>query len=101
MIVKVFHCAFGDANVHVATVNSDYSDIDDALDYSYRWTQNFGGSWSIKDGNGDNNDLVTVEVPLHNLEGRTYGLRSTSVGDEMEADGVRYVVASFRFEKKW
>jgi hypothetical protein len=72
----------------------------EALEVAYRWTQNFEDSWSIKDGNPDNSDAVTIEAPLPVYAGRTYGLRSTSVGDEMEINGVRYVVASFGFKKK-
>lgn len=50
----------------------------EACEYAYRWTQNIMGSWSIKDGNADNNDNVRRMCPLH--EGGM-GLRSSMMGD--------------------
>lgn len=83
----------------VARVNAvDIDDIDEALEYAYRWTNNVMGSWSRTDieDNGDYNPNVTRLVPLH--EGG-YGLRSTSMFDRMEIDGVEYEVDMFGFEK--
>ena len=107
MQITVVHKAFredGEAPVTVAEVTVTHTtDINEALEYAYRWTNNVMGSWSRKeevfengDENGDYNDAVTVLAPLH--EGG-YGLRSTSMGDEMIVDGETYRVAAFGFEK--
>ena len=66
----------------------------DQLEYAYRWTNNIEGSWSRKLG-GDANDAVTVLTKR--ADG--LGLRSTSMFDRMEIDGVEYEVAMFGFEK--
>lgn len=89
----------------VAEVNVRHTEeVNDALEYAYRWTNNLSGSWSIKlkdmtlsDGtmfeNGDYNEDVTVLVPLH----KGMGLRSTSVSDRMIFNGKTYKVDSFGF----
>ena len=79
----------------------------EAMEYAYRWTNNVMGSWSIKkevfeDGetNGDFNPNVTVMAPLHvDDSGKEWGLRSTSVGDQMLVGTKKYEVASFGFRK--
>jgi hypothetical protein len=88
--------------VHVATVESSASDesAEHRLETAWMRTQNIRGSWSIKDGNPDNHDSVTVRAPLHVVNGETYGLRSSMVGDEFVLDGVSYIVAGCGFEKK-
>lgn len=90
----------------VAEVDVQHTkDINTALEYAYRWTNNVSGSWSIKlrdmtlrDGtvfeNGDYNDDVTVLAPLH----KGMGLRSTSMFDRLVVDGTTYRVATFGFE---
>ena len=50
-------------------------------------------SWSLK-GPGDSNDKVTVVGDISS----GYGLRSTSVGDQMLIGNKKYVVASMGFE---
>ena len=109
MKITVIHNAMRDetptavALVHIPTnPKSGIIDIEDALEYAYRWTNNVMGSWSIKkeffdDGepNGDFNPNVKVMAPLH--EGGM-GLRSTSVGDQMLVGNKKYVVASFGFK---
>ena len=66
----------------------------DQLEYAYRWTNNIEGSWSRKIG-GDANDAVTVL--MHREDG--LGLRSTSMFDRMEIDGVEYEVDMCGFER--
>ena len=92
----------------VAAVTFDGDDINIGLDYAYRWTNNLDGSWSqgediSYDGllydNPDFNPNVKVLAPLPTHLGRTYGHRSSMVGDMMVVDGVGYKVASFGFEK--
>jgi hypothetical protein len=63
------------------------------LEYAYRWTQNIFDSWSLKmpeDGNED----VTVMGDISS----GYGLRSTSVGDQVLVGTEKYVVAPCGFE---
>jgi len=86
----------------VAVVNAfDIDDIDQALEYAYRWTNNITGSWSIQEetiGDYENHDLnhyVTVLVKRED----GLGLRSTSMGDRMEIDGVEYRVAMVGFKE--
>ena len=73
---------------------------DEALEYAYHRTQNLGGSWSRNDfePNPDYSEDVTVmaELPVH--EGVTYGLRSTSMGDQMLMGNIKYKVAMCGFE---
>ena len=115
MQIKVLHMnSETKALDHVATVNvpETFVKVEDALEYAYRWTNNIDGSWSrgetieSLDRNGstcDNMDYnpnveVHAALPVHN--GRTYGLRSSSMGDVFVVvnDGF-YICASFGFEK--
>ncbi len=79
-----------------------------ALECGYQLTQNINGSWSqgptLDNGRGflvDNDDYdanVRRLAKLHQRDGRTYGLRSTMVGDVLCIDGVAWFeVASFGF----
>lgn len=102
MQVEVIHSAFEDTPITVAEVETTHTDVDEALEYAYRWTNNVMGSWSrpektFENGepNGDYNPFVTTLAPLH--EGGM-GLRSTSMGDYMIVDGKKYKVAAFGFE---
>lgn len=90
----------------VAEVNaSHFNDLDAALEYAYRYTNNVMGSWSIqkeflpmRDGtsgiNGDYNKNVTVL--RHRPDGM--GQRSSMMGDRMVVDGQTYEVAAFGFK---
>ena len=69
------------------------STLIDKLEYAYRWTQNIMDSWSLKMPE-DGNDAVTVVGDVSD----GYGLRSTSVGDQMLVGNVKYKVARFGFE---
>jgi hypothetical protein len=60
------------------TIPAEIKSESEACEYAYRWTQNIMGSWSIKDGNADNNDNLKRLAPLH--EGGM-GLRSSMMGD--------------------
>jgi hypothetical protein len=77
----------------------------EALEYAWERTQNLGGSWSkglrFEDG-GANLDFspdVTVVAPLPVEDGRTYGLRSSMVGDVFEIGGQRWAVANIGFQE--
>lgn len=102
MNVTVIHKAFEDTPVTVAEVETTHTDVMEALEYAYRWTNNVMGSWSrpektFENGetNGDYNPFVTTLAPLRN----GMGLRSTSMGDEMVVDGKTYKVAMLGFEE--
>lgn len=103
MQVAVIHTAFEESPRTVAFVNipENARSTDEALEYAYRWTNNVMGSWSRTDieDNGDYNPDVTVmaDLPVH--EGVTYGLRSTSMGDQMLIGNKKYKVAGFGFEE--
>ena len=107
MQVAVIHTAFEDTPRTVAMVEVGERTGTEALEYAYRWTNNVEGSWSLgvrefEDGesNGDYNPAVTVVGPMHVDEnGKTWGLRSTSVGDHMLMGTEKYVVASLGFDK--
>ena len=99
MQVKVIHTAFEDTPIHVATVTTPPGDHEMSLEYAYRWTQNIMDSWSKK-GAQDGNDWVEVVAPLHLVDGKTWGLRSTSMNDEMIIEGTTYLVGAHGFEQK-
>lgn len=71
--------------VRVAVVNADTTNEQSALEYAYRWTQNIMDSWSLKMKNDGNDDVEVVgELPVY--EGKTYGLRSSMMGDRFYVD---------------
>ena len=92
--VAVIHTAFEDTPSTVAFVDvPEFPTLIETLEYAYRWTQNIMDSWSLK-GPADGNDKVTVVGDVSD----GYGLRSTSVGDQMLVGNVKYKVARFGFE---
>ena len=104
----VIHGAFEDTPRTVAFVEVGERTGSDALEYAYRLTQNVEGSWSKgpviewegqEHDNGDYSEDITVMQPLHVSEGKTYGLRSTSVGDHILFGTVKYKVDSFGFSE--
>ena len=107
--VAVIHTAFEDSPRTVAFVNvPEAFTTNDALEYAYRKTNNIDGSWSkpqsfeFKGKVYDNPDYspdVTVMAPLEVVDGEEYGLRSTSMGDQMLFGTKKYKVAAFGFEE--
>lgn len=106
--VAVIHAAFGDTPHTVALVEVGERTGTEALEYAYFRTQNLNGSWSKGptiewDGathdNGDYSPDVTVMAALHERDGVTYGLRSTSMGDQMLLGTTKYEVAAFGFKE--
>ena len=92
--VAVIHTAFEDKPSTVAFVNvKEDMSLSEKLEYAYRWTQNIFDSWSLKMPE-DGNDAVTVVGDISD----GYGLRSTSVGDQILVGTEKYVVAPFGFE---
>ena len=97
--VAVIHTAFEDTPRTVAFVDVGELQGESALEYAYRWTQNIMDSWSKK-GPQDGNPAVTVMAPLHEGEdGKTYGLRSTSMGDHLLLGNTKYEVSAVGFTK--
>ncbi len=90
---------------HVATVDVPLGE-DMPLEYAWRWTNNVEGSWSVKERelegqpNGDFNRWVTVTCPLYvDEKGKTWGHRSSMVGDLYLHDGVLHEVAVTGFRR--
>ena len=107
MQVAVIHTAFEQNPNTVALVEvDDNMSVEEQLEYAYRWTNNVMGSWSIQTKslssgeNGDYNENVTVIAPLPvDDRGQEWGLRSTSMGDQMLIGNTKYEVAMCGFEK--
>ena len=79
----------------VAAVDAwQFNDVNEALEYAWRYTNNVMGSWSLKIGEDANDD---VEVLVKREDG--LGLRSSMMGDRFEVDGVDYRVAMAGFKK--
>ena len=107
--VAVIHTAFEDSPRTVAFVNvPDTFSANMALEYAFQKTNNIEGSWSKPqvfefDGkvfeNPDFSEDVTVMAPLEVVDGKEYGLRSTSVGDQMLFGTKKYRVAFAGFEE--
>lgn len=105
--VAVIHAAFGQTPQTVALVEvDDTMSVEEQLEYAYRWTNNVMGSWSIQSEflsggeNGDYNENVTVMAPLPvDDRGQEWGLRSTSVGDQMLVGNTKYEVSMFGFKE--
>ena len=104
----VIHGAFEDTPRTVAFVECGERTGSDALEYAYFRTQNIEGSWSKgpviewegqEHDNGDYSKDITVMAPLETVDGKTYGLRSTSVGDHIVFGTVKYKVDSFGFSE--
>lgn len=71
-----------------------FDDVEQALEYAWRYTNNVMGSWSLKIGEDANDD---VEVLVQREDGM--GLRSSMMGDRFEVNGVDYRVAAMGFKK--
>ena len=105
MIATLIHRAFSDTPEQVAKIDVGTRTGVQALDYVYRITQNIEGSWSkgehFEDGtlNPDYNEDIRLTTDLTvDEEGTVWGLRSTSMGDIIELQGRRYVVAAMGFK---
>jgi hypothetical protein len=107
--VAVIHTAFEDSPRTVAFVNvpNEFS-AEMALEYAYKKTNNIEGSWSKPQvfefegkvyDNPDFSEDVTVMAPLPVVDGKEYGLRSTSMGDQMLFGTKKYKVAAFGFKE--
>jgi len=108
MIVNVIHSALEETPRLVAKVDAGSRSIDDALEYAYNVTNNLRGSWSqaaeftydkVLVKNLDYNPNVSVLVDLPVRLGKTYGLRSTSMGDQMLVDSKKYKVDMAGFKE--
>jgi hypothetical protein len=108
IIVQVHHNQTGSALYeHVANVSYQGEDVEHALDYAWERTQNIDGSWSrgitYPDGqrNADYSAHIERLAPLPVYDGKTFGLRSSMVGDRFVIEGVgAWKVAGCGFEKE-
>lgn len=92
--VAVIHTAFEDSPRTVAFVKvKENMSLTEKLEYAYRWTQNILDSWSLKMPEDGNDDVIVVGDISSG-----YGLRSTSVGDQVLVGTEKYVVAPFGFK---
>ena len=111
MLVKVIHFdATTSAMDTVALVNVPKHQLGfkeaelDACEYAFARTQNIFGSWSMgstfEDGehNEDFSENVEVIMPLLTCGGKTYGHRSSMVGDLFVVNGNIYVCDTFGFK---
>ena len=107
MIATLIHQAFNDEPETVAKIDVGNRTGMTALEYVHRITQNIEGSWSkgelFDDGtvNPDYNEDIRLTTMLETDEdGVTWGLRSTSMGDIVELQGKRWVVAMMGFKEE-
>jgi hypothetical protein len=105
----VIHTAFEDTPRTVAFVEVGDRTGTDALEYAYRRTQNIDGSWSKgpvmewegqEHDNGDYSQDITLMQPLKvDADGKEWGHRSTSMGDQILFGTAKYVVGAVGFEE--
>lgn len=111
MQVKVlFHDLIGGEFVHVANVNVPKHQLGfkndelDACEYAFARTQNVFGSWSkgpqFEDGehNEDFSENVEVVQPLLTCGNKSYGHRSSMIGDLFIVNGNAYMCKTVGFE---
>ena len=97
MKVAVIHTAFEDSPRTVAFVEVGERIGTEALEYAYRWTQNIFDSWSLKMPEDGNDDVTVVGELTVDENGKKWGLRSTSVGDQVLVGTEKYLVAGMGF----
>jgi len=105
--VQVIHSAFGDTPRIVARVLipdncqrlGDIKNVHEALEYAWYWTNNIDNNWSDTTDEKHNKNVIVMQ-PTELLNGKTVGLRSTSVDDEMVVVyEEKYKVAGVGFEE--
>ena len=103
MKVTVYHKDFDtkSAYIRVAEVFCEgITDEKQACEYAYRWTQNIADSWSHPEGVTDKNENVVIVGELPVRGGRTFGLRSSMMGDRFYINsGSVYDCAMFGFDE--
>jgi hypothetical protein len=110
MIIQIHYHDFEGGSLsyqHVANIDYQGDDIEQALDLAWALSQNIDGSWSrgpvMPDGskNADYSRQVEVVAPLPQHLGRVYGHRSAMVGDRFVIEGVgAWKVAGCGFDKE-
>ncbi len=99
MQVAVIHTAFEDSPRTVALVHTkEGMSLNEKLEYAYRWTQNIMDSWSLKLPMDGNDDVTVMGELTVDENGQKWGLRSTSVGDQILVGTEKYVVAPCGFK---
>ena len=103
MKVTVYHKDFDTkgAYTRVAVVEAPVElNEKEACEYAYRWTQNIMDSWSHPEGVADKNECVEVVGELPTRGGKTFGLRSSMMGDRFYIDsGSVYDCAMIGFDE--
>lgn len=66
----------------------------DSPNLAYRLTQNIDTSWSMEPDH-----RVSLKAPLHVVDGKTYGRKSSSVGDVFVRDGQAFLVSAVGFQE--
>ena len=102
MKVTVFQKDFEAGSfVRVAVVNAPMNDVNEALEYAYRYTNNVDGSWSMKIGSDANDNVeVVAELPVSKKTGKQMGLRSSMMFDRFYVKGgSAYEVAMMGFDE--
>ena len=102
MKVTVYHKDFeGNGYTRVAVVEAPVKLTEkEACEYAYRWTQNIMDSWSHPAGVEDKNIAVEVVGELPVRGGKTFGLRSSMMGDRFYINsGSVYDCAMLGFEE--
>jgi hypothetical protein len=109
MIVKVIHSSYGreTCKTLVASITlAKITDHSEGLEFAYMKTQNINDSWSKSEHPSNIVDWrIKVEAPLHEEDGKTYGLRSSMMGDRFQVvdpdnydPDLFYVCAMFGFD---
>ena len=101
--VQVIHSAFESIPRLVARVliPDNIKDVYEALEYAFYWTNNIDNNWSDTTDEKHNKNVIVMQ-PTELLNGKTVGLRSTSVDDEMVViyeEEEKYKVAGVGFEE--
>lgn len=100
MIVEIYY-----DEIHMADIKADTNDVNSALEWAFRRTQNIEGSWSqgmyFDDGekNLDYHPDVIVMEEIETINGKKYGHRSSMMGDIFVIDGKRYEVDFIGFKE--
>ena len=107
--VLVIHSAFESIPRLVAKVLipdncqklGNIKNVNEALEYAFYWTNNIDNNWSDTTDEKHNKNVIVMQ-PTEFLNGKTFGLRSTSVDDEMVViyeEKEKYKVAGVGFEE--
>jgi hypothetical protein len=79
-------------------VNVDNLNINESLEYAWRYTNNVDGSWSLKLGSDASHNVEVIgNLPV--IDGKEFGIRSSSIGDIFIIGEDEYMVDIIGFKK--